>query len=185
MDTEAGDGTVPERSAVHPEAQQKLPFAATHGDIYVNDAVLKFLEWELVDQYSFPGEPERATVLTEALRVLFQPEKDTYIPEEPIQLKATIADARTGEPVSEAGVEVKIEWREALPGSPVESPAASLPADRLWEDETMPGLYTGSLPAPTTEGYYRVQAVVKVHGQLPITLEEMLAVEAPPNLTGV
>jgi pimeloyl-ACP methyl ester carboxylesterase len=185
LDTEAGDGTVPERSAVHPEAHQKLPFAATHGDIYVNDAVLKFLEWELVDQYSMPGEPERATVLTEALRVLFQPEKDTYIPDEPIQLKATLEDARTHEPVSGAGVEVKLEWREALPGSPVEAPAVSLPADRLWEDETMPGLYTGSLPAPTSEGYYRAQAVVKVHGQLPIQLEEMIAVEAPPNLTGV
>ena len=48
--TEAGDGTVPERSAVHAHAREKVPIAAGHGDIYVDPALVEVLQWELSDK---------------------------------------------------------------------------------------------------------------------------------------
>src|SRR5262249_44355061 len=50
-ETSAGDGTVPERSAVHPSAAQKVPIAASHGDIYVHETLREMLQWELSDKY--------------------------------------------------------------------------------------------------------------------------------------
>jgi hypothetical protein len=41
---------VPERSASHPNASNRLPFIATYGDIYIAPPVLEFLRW-LQDKY--------------------------------------------------------------------------------------------------------------------------------------
>ncbi len=173
--TEAGDGTVPERSAVHPNAQTKLPIAASHGDIYVNPALLDVLQWELDDKYQAAT---RATVSTERLTVIFEPERDVYGPGEEVKLVATVRRNQDGQPVSGAGITAQLLWGGELPGSkPAAPPAATAPARLWWEEGSK--RYEGTLTAPRAEGYYRLRAVVNAEGQPPIDLEELIAVEAP------
>jgi hypothetical protein len=175
--TEAGDGTVPEYSAVHPQATEKLPFAVSHGDIYVAGPVLEKLEWELTRKY-------RAGVLAEAegerIRVRFEPEADVYAPGAPIAVWATVHDKESGVPIRDAAVSVRLLWHEALPyrpatAAPPPSPAVPLP-------ETRPGRFEGRLSAPETQGYYRLEATITAPGEPALTLDELLLVEAAPTL---
>ena len=175
--TEAGDGTIPERSAVHPNADEKLPFVVGHGDIYVNPAVLEFLEWELIDRYRAP---ERALLTTPALSVLFEPDGDSYAPGEPIALSAQVlgaADERGQRPpVDGAVIKTELAWQEALPGD--EMPPSRPPALRgRLSPAGEPGRYAGQLQAPPQGGYYQLAVVVEVVGQAPITLSELIVVE--------
>ncbi len=174
--TEAGDGTVPERSAIHPHAQAKLPFVASHGDLYVNPAVLEFLQWELVDRYQAG---ERATLTTSNLTIMFEPDRDVYHPGEPIHLRATVhRNPPDASPVSTARIAAQLAWREALPGAGQVTPPQNLPKVPLWESEAAPGNYEGSLAAPPLEGYYRLVVTVLAEGEAGVQLEELVAVEA-------
>lgn len=176
--TEAGDGTISERSAVHPQAKQKLPFAVSHGDIYVTPAVLEFLQWELVDKYR---QTERAVLVTERLTIVFEPEKDVYEPGEIIHLSATIQE-QNGQPVSGAQLEVQLRWRQPLPGQTA-TPQLNLSKTRLWESDETPGRYDSDdedFIAPETEGYYTLKATVQVVGEPTVTLDELIIVEAMP-----
>lgn len=180
--TEAGDGTVPEPSAVHPEAKAKLPFAVGHGDIYVTPAVLEFLEWELIDKYRAVS---RAVVVTERLTVMFEPDRDVYSPGETIDLWATVHENREGAPpVSGASITVQLVWRQPLPGMHPTAPPEHLPEARLWESDETAGRYEGSLVAPEIEGYYQVRAIVRAVGEPAVKLEELVAIEAEPDLVG-
>ncbi len=175
--TEAGDGTISERSAVHPQAKQKLPFACGHGDIYVTRAVLEFLQWELIDKYR---QAERATLVTERLTIVFEPEKDVFAPGEIIDLWAIIQE-QNGQAVSGAKIEVQLLWRQPLPGQKPVTPPPNLPKTRLWESEATSGRYESvdeDFVAPETEGYYTLQATVQVVGELAVTLDELIIVEA-------
>jgi hypothetical protein len=172
--TEAGDGTVPERSAVHPAAQTKLPFAASHGDIYVNPALLDVLKWELSDKYQAAS---RAAVSTERLTVVFEPNKDVYAPGEAVRLTATVRRNQDGSRVAGASITAQLVWDGDLPGKEPGAPPSALPQARVWDQGD--GKYEGSLTAPEGEGYYRLEALVNADGQLPIQLEELIAVEAP------
>lgn len=177
--TEAGDGTVPERSAVHPQANEQLPFAAEHGNIYVAPAVLEFLKWELIDKFRI--ERKRASLVTERLTIAFNPDNDVYSPGETINLWATIHQNTSGSPpVSRASIQVQLLWRAALPGSEQVVPPQGLPEIRLRESKEAPGRYEGSLVASTTEGYYRLASTVKAVGERAVRLEELIAIEAPP-----
>jgi pimeloyl-ACP methyl ester carboxylesterase len=179
--TEAGDGTVPERSAVHPNAKEKLPFAAEHGNIYVVPAVLEFLKWELIDKFRI--ERKRASLVTERLTIAFNPDRDIYSPGETINLWATIhQNTLESPPVSSASIQVQLLWGAALPGSEPGEPPKDLPGIRLRESKETPGRYEGSLVAPTTEGYYRLTSTVKAVGERAVRLEELIAIETLPTV---
>ena len=177
--TEAGDGTVPERSAVHPsvrEAGRAYAFAVDHGNIYVDPQVLVQLEFELVGRYQ---EATRATLLTDEFTIFFAPTQDTYLPGQSIEMKATIHRNEPGNPPqSNAGIKVQMIWNQALPSQPETVPPAALPTVRLPESTTQPGEYAGIISAPTQEGYYRLLATVEMMGKPTLTLEEMISVEA-------
>jgi pimeloyl-ACP methyl ester carboxylesterase len=175
-DTAAGDGTVPERSAVHPGAREKIPIAASHGDIYVNPALLEILQWELSDKYQAAT---RAAVSTERLTIVFNPDRDVYGPGEEIKLLARVRRSRDDAPVSGARIESQLVWERPLPAAPGQAPDRPVPAARLEESEEEAGSYAGGLRAPQQEGYYRLRAVVNVTGEPPTVLEELIAVEAP------
>jgi pimeloyl-ACP methyl ester carboxylesterase len=177
--TAAGDGTVPEGSAVHPSATQKLPFAVGHGDIYVNPAVLEILEWELIDKYQ--QVQERAALTTGRLTIIFEPDQDIYLPGETINLWSTVHRIKDGSPVSGARIEVQLTWRETLPGQAQTRQPQELLQTRLWESEETKGRYEGSFEAPMSEGYYLLRTVVRVQGESPAVLEELVAVEAKPD----
>ena len=182
--TEAGDGTVPETSAVHPAATARLPFVATHGDIYVNPAVLEFLKWEMQDKFRAPAGTslaQAAPALAATLdgpRVTLTQERDSYEPGNAVPLAVTAEDSRDGEPVTAAQVTAEFVWRGPLPGSPAAPPAAP-PAPRatLAEAEPGSGRYAAVLQAPEAEGYYTVRLRVGGH-ELPVMRsEELIAIE--------
>jgi len=170
---EAGDGTLPEHSAVHPQAKQKLPFAVGHGDIYVSPAVLEFLEWQLLAQYEQP----KAALVTPTLQVLFEPERDSYSPAEAIDLEVQVLGppdkAGQRQPAKKAEVTVNLKWDGALPGA--EEARPRLRRTSLVAEE--PGQYRGQLRAPQAEGYYRLTAEVRALGQAPVSLSELITVE--------
>ncbi len=161
IETSAGDGTVPERSGIHPwlPKEDRLPFPASHGDIYVDEGVLEFLRRELVDRY-IGG--RRAALFLPDISVVFEPDKDFYTPGEKIGVWMQISDPQTGQPIREATVKAWVSFRQALPGAAGVKGPEDFPSVRLKERKTKPGYYKGALPAPTVEGYYNVVASVKV-----------------------
>jgi pimeloyl-ACP methyl ester carboxylesterase len=171
-ETEEGDGTIPVRSAVHPKAQEKVPYPVSHGDIYVNDAVLEKLKFELMDKYRLT----RAAVVTSNLKIVFEPDKDIYAPGEAVNLWVTVHEQDNSRPVSRANIRVQLTWQQALPGSQPEVLPRPLPEIRLVEKEA--GRYEGSLLAPDVEGYYELRCLVKTARLREFTLEELIAVEA-------
>jgi hypothetical protein len=175
-----GDGTVPERSGVHPNAGVKLPFAASHGDIYVHPSVVEILQWELIDKYQAG---QRAALTTENVTIVFEPERDFYQPGESIRLWATVHRNDNGTPVGNATVRAQIRWREALPGNEdVDLPP--LPeVVTLDPIETIAGRYEATITAPTIEGYYQIQALITPPGERVVVLEELVAVETAIPVT--
>lgn len=175
--TEEGDGTVPTRSAVHPQASQKLPFVASHGDIYVIPPVLEKMEFELLTKY-------RLGVLAEAatpnLTIHFEPNHDVYQPGEEIHIWATVLRRDSGEPISDATIDARLELRQPLPNFP-HAPADTLPAIRLHESEHENGRYEGVMQSPHSSGYYRLVATVTASGEAPVSLEELILVEGEPD----
>lgn len=173
-ETETGDGTVPERSAVALRNAQVLPFAATHGDIYVADPVIEILTWELVDKF---GQPERAALTTERVKIVFEPNRDVYAPGEKIALRATItANNEDLTPVTGASITAQVLWRAPLPGTKPNVPAAPSQTN-LWEDDHEEGAYWGELAAPAAEGYYRIVATFEMPTEPTLILEELISVE--------
>ena len=175
--TEAGDGTVPERSAIHPHAQQKIPFACGH-DVYAYPPALEVLRWELLDKYSGAA-PERAALTTARLTILFEPDRDVYSPGDQIRLWASVNDNPPGAAaVSGAQIQAELVWRQPLPGAePRVGPAAGR-SIMLAESESVPGRYEGVLNAPAAEGYYDLRATVEIIGEAVLELRELVAVDA-------
>jgi pimeloyl-ACP methyl ester carboxylesterase len=178
VSTTAGDGTVSEFSAVHPQAHAKLPFTATHGDIYVVDAVLEFLQWELLGKYRGAV---RASLATDRYMVVFEPEKDLYEPQEEILVWAQITSLDGKETVDDADVKATLVFHEPLPGvDPVVSPS-EVEEVRLRSSRSVPGRYEARIPAPQVEGYYRLDGWGKIVGEPQINLQELISVENPPG----
>lgn len=205
---DSGDGTIPIPSAVHPKAKEKLPYPVSHGDIYVDDAVLEKLRYELIDKF---GLAERAVVVTQYLQVVFEQEaadgtgqQDSYSPGEIIKLWATVHklprnDSITDEdnavneipaagdvqlpPVSNASIKVNLLWRQVLPGGNalMLTPSPDLPEVRLRKSRRVPGRYEGKIKAPETEGYYELQATVSVPSLPLVRLSELIAIDAEPG----
>jgi pimeloyl-ACP methyl ester carboxylesterase len=177
VSTEAGDGTVPERSAVHPQADSKLPFAANHGDIYVTPPVLEFLQWELLGRYQ---EAARATLATERYQVVFEPEQDVYSPGEEVAVRAEVSSLDGAAPVMDADVKASLLFHSALPGAEGTVAPPGAVDVRLRPDEDVPGHYLGRVQAPGQEGYYRLEGRVRLVGEPPVVLQELVSVEAEP-----
>jgi hypothetical protein len=174
IETNDGDATVPEHSAVYPQASARYAFAVDHGSIYIDPQMLAQLEWELNGKYL---EGERAALVTGHLAIVFNPEKPFYRPGETVQLWATVnRSTRGGEPVSGVSIRARLAWREPLPGEAA-TPPANLPTVDLFESEGEPGRYETSLTAPAQEGFYQLTAVVRAAGEPAVQLEEALAVE--------
>ena len=70
---------------------------------------------------------------------------------------------------------MKLDWEGSLPGAEEVGARPRLPRARLVAAE--PGQYRGQLRAPWAEGYYRLTAKVKVLGQTPVSLSELITVE--------
>jgi pimeloyl-ACP methyl ester carboxylesterase len=173
-ETESGDGTIPERSAAHPNATMRLPFVVGHGDIYVHPAVLEMLRWELIDK--FDNGIGKALVETESMWLSFNPEKDGYRENETIWLRATLTD-KQDQPLPDASITVTIQWDRPLPGDVV---PADLPAPlqvKLVSVANRADAYEGLLFGPAVNGYYRLTAEAN-HPELGRAVaEELIAVE--------
>jgi hypothetical protein len=173
----SGDGTVPERSAVHPNATTRLPFVATHGDIYVAPAVLEFLRWDLLDKFRGGF---RAASSSEMLSVTFEPDRDSYAPGEIIRLHAAIQGEADEDgnrpPINNAAIISGLAWKSALPGSAPAKASPGMGRARL-EPTGVPGEYAGEMTAPNFQGYYDLMTVMEAPGMAPITLTEMILVE--------
>lgn len=173
--SDSGDGTIPERSAVHPKAAQKYPFNCSHGDIYVDAAVLQFLKWELVDQYALVSKDLAAS---SNLIASLTADQNTYQPGQQMTLHVRISTTNADrEPVTGAQLSVSVEWVNALPGDKVPVEIPSVLTGKLVPVATEPGHYFGQITAPPQDGYYRIIATVKARGEL-LPVQEMIAVEA-------
>jgi hypothetical protein len=177
IETPAGDGTVPSRSAAHPwvNTQDRLYFPASHGDIYVNDTVFEYLNVELVGK-SVGG--TRAAIYLPDFNVVFEPERVFYAPGEMIHAWAQLSDPNTGEPIQDADVKMKLNFRESLPGAEeITSPPLSEEI-RLEESDQIAGRYEGSVTAPAVEGYYQLEAAIKRVNKPLVHVSELVVVEA-------
>jgi hypothetical protein len=174
IETSAGDATVPERSAVFPGAAACYAYAVDHGSIYVDPQMQAQLEWELHGKY----QNERATVITDRLAVVFEPQQQFTAPGQALCVWATVQrNTPEAQPVSAASIQVALTWYDNLPGD--DAPAAS-PATQnidLLERADQPGRYEGTFTAPLQEGVYRLTAIVHAPGEPPLRLEELAAVE--------
>lgn len=181
MNSEAGDGTIPARSASNPDAAELIPYPVNHGNIYVDKSVLEKLRFELVDK--FRG--VRAVAISGDLKVVFEPDREdhVYSTKETVGLWATVETlGESPGPVTGASINVQPVWHEALPGSTATRPEKNPPPVRLMRSTTIQGRYEGAFAAPEAEGYYRLLATVKVKGP-PLTLEELIIVEAPADIS--
>ena len=176
VETPAGDGTVPERSAIHPDVEHLYAYWVDHGSIYVDPAMLAQLEYELHGKYQLI---ERVALVSERYSIVFEPDKLFYSPGERVDLWATIQARSPGEPpVSDAQVKVTLEWFDVLPGDEEIEAPSGLPETNLWEEPDTPGRYVVQFNAPSQEGFYTLRAIVEVAGGPALVLEDSIAVEA-------
>lgn len=176
IETGAGDGTVPSRSAQHPwiDEKSRLPFPVTHGDIYVDAAVLEFVHAEIAGKYA--GQARPALYLPD-ISILFEAEHDFYAPGDAIVAWVEVRDSQDGSPRQDMDIFVEMQFREPLPGMEVHQPP-SLVRIRLKEKQGTPGRYEAVLTAPTQEGYYTLQAQIRLPDQSRVSLDELIVVEA-------
>jgi pimeloyl-ACP methyl ester carboxylesterase len=176
-DTETGDGTLPEYTAIFKATNRNIPVVAGHGDIYVNTALTEILRWELIDKFSglMAG---RVEAVTEDLRIIFETDKDVYAPGESIGLRTEIKRVKKGTAVSKAAVKVKLAWLQTLPGTARTARPKKLPEVELAPKQKAKGEFSGSLKAPRAEGYYELQVTITLPTADTVSLTEMIAVEA-------
>ena len=180
LETEAGDGTVPVHSAVHPQARERHAFAVDHGSIYFQEDVLVQLEFDLaggVEALEF------VTIAVDNLTIEMDTDEDFYAPGELVQVYCTLHDrTKQANPVTDGTVEASLYWYEPLPGDEAAPPeAADMPLGELAHDDGEPGTYRMDFPAPAKEGIYKLRTLVKTRLAKDILAEETLAVEAEPE----
>lgn len=78
---------MPETSAVHEAAQQKIDFSADHGSIYMHAGVLEVLQWELRDRFLARADA-KPPVARHSLSVILDGEQ--YLPGQTTHLTATL-----------------------------------------------------------------------------------------------
>lgn len=177
VQTELGDGTVPEYSASYPHAKSNIPVVAEHGSVYTNSALQEILRWEFMDKYTGAVQA-RAALTTDRFTIEFNPDKNAYRPGETIAVSASVAENQNGKPFAAATVFAELSWVQALPGSPEAGAPKKLPDTQLAMNA--PGQFGGQLTAPAAEGYYRLRGTVVLPGEPELTLDEIISVEDMP-----
>ncbi len=159
---EEGDGTIPVHSAVHPNASQKLPYSANHGDICNYTPMLEKLKFELIQRYTIG---ELAAVPTSRIKVNFDSDRDMFLPGEVIPISIMASSIDTGLPIYDLHVEVNIHQIVGLENYkwieyPDQSETISEPV-LLVEAIKSPGRYEARVTAPARAGYYEMTAKIK------------------------
>jgi len=181
---EEGDGTIPIHSALHPQAAQKLPYAAGHGDLYIYPALLDKLKFELINRYVYGA---LAAVSLGRVTARFESDSDAYTPGQTIHVWAQVLFRDTRLPIFEARVSVRAVYKVALPditGQPIPTvPHSETPTIVLEESGKTRGFYEGNLPAPMHPGYYDLIAVVQTKYEPAIEIKEMILVDQDDAVT--
>lgn len=178
LESDWGDGTVPEYSASYPHAQQNIPVVAEHGSVYTNSALQEILRWELLDKYTGAVQT-RAALTTDRFSIEFNPDKNAYRPGETIALTASILQNENQEPFAAATFFAELSWVQPLPGSAETAAPKKLPDTQLLMRAS--GQFDGQLTAPAQEGYYRLRGVVMLPGEPELSLDEIISVENMPG----
>lgn len=175
-DTETGDGTLPEYTAVFKDTDRNIPVIAGHGDIYVNPALYQILRWELLDKYSGAG-AGRVETLAGGYHITFETDADVYAPGAPIHLTAGVQRA-SGSAVASARLSVRLRWLDSLPGAPKTRRPRTRPAVQFDKVKDRRGEWQATLTAPAAEGYYQLELGVHLPSGDTVPITEMIAVEA-------
>jgi pimeloyl-ACP methyl ester carboxylesterase len=171
IDTDAGDGTIPERSAMHPKALSRLPFQVTHGAYHLDPAVLKVLTSVMKNEF----EPSaRAVFAGSALNVRFEPNKNSYKPGAPIRVMCDVRDGAK-KPLNAYAAHATLSWVEPLPG--LAAPKRAPGRRKVALVAKTRGKYRAIIDAPAAEGYYRLTGVIRA-AKSRVVLSELIAVEA-------
>ena len=173
---EDGDGTVPVHSAIHPQATEKIPFAAGHGELYTHPALLDKLHYELINRYRYGA---LAAVSVGRFKVQFETDRDVYAPGDPIRVWADLSEIESGLPVFGARVQVDLVFSQSLLGGAQSEEEIKGCADRiqLVESTLTRGRYEGSLVAASHPGYYEVRARMRTKQDRPVELKELILIE--------
>ena len=195
----SGDGTVPEASAVHKGAQQKLPFTATHGNIYIHPAVLEVLQWELRDRFLAGAGVERPlprnmlSVTTEHEQVLpgalirLTASLEGEVSAAALALLDTVSGPESMSPeafeaVRDGRIHVQLAWQSGLPGNP---PLLAVPDVVYGVPRATPtdGEYVGEIQAHLAEGYYRLLSEAWLDGVRATDTDLLIVDDGHPGWT--
>jgi hypothetical protein len=177
QDTEMGDGTLPEYTAIFPGARVNMPVVANHGEIYISPALLDLLRLELLDKYTHLQAgtiEERKPKFDAIVRI----DREVYAPGETVTVTVKLNRVESGEPVSGARVQGKITWLQELPGNAEPMKLSKLPKVKFSKSKDAPGEYKAELQAPQEEGYYELETRVKPPRGDELILQDLFAVEA-------
>jgi hypothetical protein len=136
--------------------------------------VLEFVHAEIAGKYA--GEARPALYLPD-ISILFEAEHDFYAPGDAIVTWVEVRDSQDGSPRQDMDIFVEMLFREPLPGLEVHQ-SPSLVRIRLKEKQATPGRYEAVLTAPMQEGYYTLQAQIRLPDQSRVSLDELIVVEA-------
>lgn len=180
VESQIGDGTLPEYTAFYADARVNMPVIAEHGDIYINPALMDMLRLELIDKYT----KMQASTLednkpqVDAVTVLDRP---TYRPGESVNVQTTLRAVKDGTPIKRAALKARVNWLQGLPGSSESTAPGQLPAIVLTEDSNVPGRYVGQVTAPAQEGYYQLETRMQIPLQDEMTVHDIFVVEEGVN----
>lgn len=192
-----GDGTVPEASAVHEAAHQKIPISANHGNIYVHPGVLDVLQWELRDRFlASPGAQRpvaRNTLAVTLDREQVQPGGVVRLHAAlegplPAHAQAVLDAAPTPESMSKEALEevrdgrihVQLAWESGLPGNPPLPETPDVVFGVLTRGAEA-GEYTGEIQAPFAEGYYRLLSQAWIEGARVVDIDLLVVDDGHPG----
>lgn len=177
--SEEGDGTIPVHSAIHPMARERLPFSASHGDLYSNRPLLDKLHFELISRYRYglqasPPVPKYQAQLLSDLTV--------YAPGEMINVRVNLKDQLIGTPVENAQVQYQILLRQRAPVSGIaavlENDSTDLPFGTLEPCRNLPGEFSGNMIAPALAGYYQISIRFTVSDEPPLEIKDLFLIDS-------
>jgi len=175
---EDGDGVIPAHSARHLLANQNLPYAAAHGDLYVYPPLLEKLRYELIDQYRYGQSSDQPEI---PWKVVLETDRDAFTPGEMITLRAGLFAHPDLQPVEETRIEVHMAYRGSLTGAGQGQPKSRNP--RLVKTVDLqpipenPGMTRVQIEAPLLPGYYNLWVkFIPPRGE-PVEVSELILVE--------
>lgn len=175
-DQQLGDGTLPEYSAFFEQARVNVPVVADHGEIYISPTLTDLLRVELIDKYI---KLQTDTIESKNPRTIARltMNREAYTPAETDEIRLELRAVQDDKPIKKATCTARINWLQALPGSPALGEPAALPAVEWIENQATAGLFHARFTAPLTEGYYQLETRIKIPRQSEIVLQDMFVVE--------